>query len=124
VELTVSSQDNIPNKNSAVSNVHAVLAVILAVYTLFFSDSADEYIGLIDAVRGCFTGGAVLGFSMGYFLYDTVVVLANYKALGGIGMMSHHLSAIAAITICLMYHKFMLFPLIFAITEVWYLLPR
>lgn len=88
-----------------------------SLYVLFFSDST-EYVREINVVHGCDAGAYMLTFSLGYFLYDTIIVLINYKQLGGVSMMFHHISAILCVCIVNMYHKFMLFPLFFSITEI------
>jgi hypothetical protein len=111
-------EDQVEWNSRAVSNVHALIAVVGSLYVLFWSESADEYIDEIDVNYGCTMGAYCLTLSMGYFIYDTILVLLHYKQLGGTGVMFHHISAIIAVGINNVYRKFMLFPLIFAVTEI------
>ncbi|KAL0485517.1 tmem56b [Acrasis kona] len=100
------------------SNVHAIVVVIYCVYIIFNSSCTEKYLHDIDVIYGCEHSLYVLSISLGYFLYDTVIILMNYNQLGGASMMFHHISSIACICILNSYRQFTLIPLSYCLTEI------
>jgi len=101
-------------KSRVVSNVHAVYAVAAAFY-LF---ATDEKLRGMDLLYGSDEITLFYGVSMGYFIYDLLLILTDFSTLGGMGMLAHHFVAMAAQLSTSGYIQFHLVIVLFAITEI------
>ncbi|KAL9650834.1 hypothetical protein ABK040_001884 [Willaertia magna] len=82
-----------------VSNIHAIITSIVSLYclmTVYWSDhNEDKSTSLLSRKsNACFF---LLSYSVGYFIYDLIIVITNYPHLGGIETVLHHSVSIIAL---------------------------
>ena len=74
-----------------VSTVHALVTFGLSVMML----TRDTQFQSLDVSYGSDVFSLIYSQSLGYFVYDSVVLITDLKAMGGLGMCAHHFCAVS-----------------------------
>ncbi|XVF74973.1 hypothetical protein PTKIN_Ptkin13bG0152000 [Pterospermum kingtungense] len=87
----LSNKEKVEWNNRGFSTFHAFISSLGSLYLVLFSDLFDE--DSSDALivnRTSIISNTILGFSIGYFLSDLVMILWHFPALGGLEYILHH----------------------------------
>ncbi|EFC38560.1 predicted protein [Naegleria gruberi] len=97
-----------------VSNFHAIVSFCGALYAIL------TYPCYLTWNFSCYDNGIgelTMRYTIGYFCYDLLLILAFYKKLGSIGMVLHHVFGILGWGLILSYGSFSFVALMFTLTE-------
>ncbi|KAG2386961.1 hypothetical protein C9374_001996 [Naegleria lovaniensis] len=100
-----------------VSNVHAVIATVLSFYCLFSVYlPTDNYNGILAKSAPICT--FLLTYCAGYFLYDLIIVAADYPHLGGMETILHHTTSFVALIGSMLWEKCVVLLVLMLFTEI------
>ncbi|EFC48614.1 predicted protein [Naegleria gruberi] len=78
-----------------VSNVHAIISSLFSLYCIVFVFLPAPYERILSiSNNSCI---CLIGYGIGYFLYDLFIVTRNYPQLGGMETLLHHSISILAL---------------------------
>jgi len=100
-----------------VSNIHAVLSSLIALYCLFtvyWPTSSNNGI-LSKSTSSCLF---LLAYSTGYFIYDLFIVASNYPHLGGMETIIHHTVSLVALIGSAVWEKCVVLLVVMMLTEI------
>ncbi|EFC38785.1 predicted protein [Naegleria gruberi] len=99
-----------------VSNIHAILSSLISLYCIVFVYLPSPNVGILSlSDRSCIF---LIGYCVGYFLYDLYIVARNYPHLGGMETVLHHSISIVALLGSAVWEKCIVLMVIMMFTEI------
>lgn len=100
-----------------VSNFHALTMLMLCVMALMDLDGSGlmvhQKLDLLTPLSHF-----ICCYSVGYFIYDFVLILATYPQLGGLGMVIHHMMGMVTVWVVCSWQRGAFFYCAFGLTEL------
>jgi hypothetical protein len=109
----LNEEDRIRYPNKIVSYIHAVESTVISIITLLNEPQTWD-----NAGSWADSFAPVLGFSVGYFIYDLVFFFRMRIVLSNIAMVIHHLVCVTSVTYCVNYRIGAVYNIALLFTEI------
>lgn len=101
-------------RSRLVSNIHALYSCFIAIY--FYKNDPKfqswDIVYTSDSFSLASTG------TLGYFLYDYLLIMTDFESLGGLGMFCHHVCVVSCLLGCCYYRVYHIVVVMFCLSEI------